>query len=202
MTHPKRKRKKSTALSTSHRRHRAVAVPRRRSRRKKGLFDASGSGMKTNALHAVAGLAGGSAYGVGVHLAKSHVKNQWVKAGAGVALAMGLGMAGMPFVAAGAAGAAGSDLIQSIMQHGLNDGEMNDVEYVHPDTLSDSGMMNEMGEAIVMDDEGMCYSPDEDGTYHAIGDVYSLQDATDIQGVSMVPLQAQGRNPYNLASNY
>ncbi len=84
----------------------------------------------------------------------------------------------------------------------LNDGEMNDTEYVYPGTLSDSGLQDEMGEAIVMDANGMCYQKDGERSYQAIGNLYdlqdNLQDGENLNSVSMLPLAS---NPYNSMGN-
>jgi hypothetical protein len=202
----KKKRKKSTSLSAPRRRSSlpvSVNTTIRRRRKKKGLLAASGSEIKANAIHNGAAMLGGAAYGIGSSFIPT--SNPWIKAGLGAGLAFTLGMVNLPFLAAGAAGATGADLAKSLVSNLLHDGEMNDVEYVDPATLSDSGMMDENGNPIVMDADGMCYMQDGENSFQAIGDAYSLSEGMDIQSVSMIPLQDEyslSANPYNLSAGY
>ncbi len=212
MVHHKKKRRKRTALSATRRRSSlpvTVSTSVRRRRKKKSFLGATGSGAMEIAKKTGAGTLGGAAYGVGSHFMRN--ANPWVRSGAGVALAIVTGMVGMPFAAAGVAGAASGELVKSLMGSMLlHDGEMADVRYVDPGTLSDSGMQDDMGEPILMDGEGMCYQKDGERSYQAIGDRFSLQEGSNMQSVSMLPLTegmeaspyALSANPYNLASAY
>ncbi len=105
-----------------------------------------------------------------------------------------------PFVGAGIAGAATYQLATTLFPAGaLNDAEMEDTEFVDPNTLSDTGMCDEGGNPIVQDEMGGAYSLQDDGELVPVGDSYSLQQGTDMRSVSMLPLQD---NRFSLSSPY
>lgn len=201
----KRRRKKSTALST-HRRRAVHPATTRRRKRKTGMMSDSGSApnLKQMGFRGTMAFLAGAAYGGGTSYFK--IGNPWAKAGIGVVGFMGLTHLKMRDLGAGLLGAMGADVVKPLLSKMLNDGDMHDIQYVDPATLSDSGMCDNHGNPIIVDKQGICYSQDHEGTLHEMGDVYSLSDPTsNMQSVSMLPLQEEynlSANPYNLASGY
>jgi hypothetical protein len=204
MSTPKKKKRKSPA-----RRRTALAKSSRspiRRRKRKTLLGASTSELKANAVNNGIAFAGGAAYGIGIDMIK--VQNPWAKAGIGAGAALGFGFLGMRNVSAGVAGAAGSDLGRAMFSKiGLNDG-MENVEYVDPHTLSDSGLEDEHGNAIIKDRRGICYQQGSDGALHEMGDIYSLSASAgqDMHNNALINLDdddySLSSNPYNLASGW
>jgi hypothetical protein len=147
----------------------------------------------------------GGALGGAVYTApKFFVKMPLVaKIAVGLGASIGFSFLGMPSAGAGASGAMIADLASTTFATQLKDEMLEDVEYVDADTLSDTGMCDENGEAIVMDDEGVCYAMNDDGEYEAVGmaNDFSLQDPNvNMQSTSMLPLQDAYslQNPYDL----
>lgn len=192
----KKRRRKSPVSRT---RTRLSAAPVRRRRRKKGLFSSGGNtGLMAAVKHNGAGAIGGALF-AGTRLIHMPL---WMRLAAGAGGCIGLSMAGMPFVAAGLAGATSYHAAQTLLPATLlnDDGEdLEDADYVDSDTLEDIGYVDEEGNPIVMDDDNVMYALSDDGL-EAIG------YGTDIQSVSMIPLQdaysLNAGNPYDLASGW
>lgn len=193
----KRRRRHTTALSAPSRRR----THRRRTTRRRGLsapgssskkMDIVGSGFNT-----IKGALGG-----GLYLAPQAAFKipTWGKLLYGLVGGATLHLMKAPNVGSGFAGAMTYDVGKSMLGTVLKDGEFTDVEYVDPSTLSDTGLQDENGNAVVMDDDGIVYALQDDGVYEAIGtqedleDAYSLQD--NMQSVSMTPLS----DPYSLSN--
>lgn len=180
----KKKRRKSTARrSPSVRRS---APTRRKTRRKKGLLGASMNEVITHAKGNGLGAVGGALYAIPTTFMKPSLLG---RAAIGIGGAFILSFFGSPFMGAGMSGACGHDLtVQLLSKTGLHDGELEDVEYVDPSTLQDSGYMDEDGNTLPMDEDGIIYSLNDAGEYEAVGDAYSLQDAYDLQDVANVQM--------------
>jgi len=190
----KRKRKRR---STSVRR--ALSAAPKRRRRKRGFLSSGGNtGLMMSAKNNLVGAAGGSLF-----LATRLIKLPLMaRAGLGYLGSMALSMyAKAPFLAAGLAGATTYELAGNLLQPlgFLNDGDLEDVEYVDPNTLSDTGMEDGEGNQIVMDDNGNAYALQSNGELEEVGDAYALQDANTMGGISMYNL---ADNPYALSSPY
>jgi hypothetical protein len=200
-----RRRRKRASRKTPFSRPRTLsAAPRRRRRRKRGFLSAGGnSGLMANVKHNFQGALGGAAF-TATRLIQMPL---WMRLLLGAGGSMGLSMAGLPFIGAGLMGAttyhAGQTLLPATLLN--DDGEdLEDADFVDADTLEDSGYTDEQGNAIVMDDDGIMYTLNDDGDLEAIGDAYSLNEDSDMQTVSMIPMQDQYslNSPYSLASGY
>jgi hypothetical protein len=178
------KRKKGRSRTRKSVSVRRAPVRRTKSRRKKGL-SASGTEIMTAAKANGSGFLGGAGYTLPMVFMKPNTLTRGI---IGVAGAMILSFMNMPFVAAGVSGALGADMTKAALSSsGLaDDYDLQDVDYVDEDTLSDSGYVDENGNAVVMDDDGIMYALNDGGDYEAIGDAYSLQE--DAQDVMMLPL--------------
>jgi hypothetical protein len=188
------KRKRRRRPGTSVRRALSATARKsgtRRRRRKRGLSAAlSMSNIITHAKHNSAGAVGG-----GLFTATRMVSMpMWIRVLVGYGGSMALSMMNAPFVGAGLAGATTSHLAERLLPIGmLNDGEeLEDTEYVDPSTLSDTGMCDDNGNDILMDNDGIAYALNDSGELEAIG------EGSDIQGVSMIPLS----DPYALNDAY
>lgn len=194
----KRKKKVNTMATTRKRRkkrtttiRRAAPIQRRRRRKKKGLMDGN-SGIWMSLKKNGAGALGGGL----LLLTRFFAMPLWARTGIGYAGGIGISMAGAPFVGAGLSGATTFNLGQNLFGNFLND-DLEDTEYVDPDTLSDTGMVDDNGDPIVMDDDNVMYALNDGGELQAIG------DANNLQNVSMVPLQdaySLNAGPYDLSS--
>jgi hypothetical protein len=189
-TMAKRKRKRSRSIT------RSVSAPKRR-RKKRGLLSASGGSglvmsLKKNAIGAAGGL---------VPIATNLLPiGKIPKIGINYGLSILASMFFNPFLGAGIAGATTVQLAGTLFPaFALNDGEMEDTEFVDPNTLSDTGMCDEGGNPIVEDDMGDAYALQDDGELVPMGNSYALQEGTDMRSVSMLPLQD---SPYALQSAY
>lgn len=191
---PRRRRRRSS-LSASHR-----ARPRKR-RRSRGLSD----GPKKNWGQAVMASVGGASGGALYIAPKFLFTMPWYgKLIYGTVLSVGAHKFGFPNVGSGAAGAMVQDLATQYLGTSLKD--LTDTEYVDPNTLNDTDLEDEHGNAVLSDDDGILYVMNDDGDAVAIGDAYSLAEGSNLQNVSMLPLQdpyaLQGSGAYALASGY
>lgn len=179
--------KKRMAKKKTTRRRRTVsaAAPKRRRRRRSM---SAGSGMMASLKTNMSGAAGGLAY-VGLGML---TKKPMYRLIGGVAMSVGLAMFMNPYMGAGAMGATVSDGVKPLLsKFGLAD-DLEDMDYVPADTLEDTGYMDDDGNEILQDSDGVVYQLSEDGSYTAVGDVYDLEDAyalsDSMQNVSMLPL--------------
>jgi hypothetical protein len=189
-TMAKRKRRRSRSVT------RPASAPKRR-RKRRGLLSASGGtgfmmSIKKNGVGALGGL---------VPVATNFIPvGKIPKIAINYLLSIPASMYVSPFVGAGIAGAATYQLATTLFPAvALNDGEMEDTEFVDPNTLSDTGMCDEGGNPIVSDEVGDAYALQDDGELVPMGNAYALQEGTDMRSVSMLPLQD---NPYALQSAY
>jgi hypothetical protein len=193
MSHRKRRttkrRRKPTTLSAGFRKH---TVHRRR-RKKSFLHDRGGviPAIKTNAAGALGG--------VSVLLIEKLPTNKWIKLGLAVAASIGATMWNKPNIGSGIAGATAYSAAKEIFPSFLSD-NLEDTQYVDPSTLSDSGFVDENGNAVVQDGDGVMYALNDSGELVAVGDAYALSEG--MTDVSMVPLQdAYALNdPYALSA--
>jgi len=180
----RRRRRKSTSLSASSLRKRSRKTGRRRRSTRKGFLSAGAKmGLKPAATTAFWGATGGAVYTVPKFFFQIP---WWGKLLYGVPLSVGLSMSGRPNMGAGAAGALVGDMAQ--LAFGLSDGDMQNAQWVDPDTLSDTGLEDEYGNAVSVDDDGVLYALNDEGEYEAIGDAFSLNEGSNLQSVSMLPL--------------
>jgi hypothetical protein len=188
-TMAKRKRRRSRSVT------RTASAPKRR-RKKRGLLSSGGTGIimsvKKNALGAAGGL---------VPIATNLLPiGKIPKIGINYALSILASMFFNPFLGAGIAGATTVQLAGTVFPaFALNDGEMEDTEFVDANTLSDTGMCDEGGNPIVQDEMGDSYALQDDGELVPVADAYALQEGTDMKSVSMYNLQD---SPYALQSAY
>lgn len=200
MAAPKKRRKKKSSSTSRLRRSlsaRSKSTPRKR-RRKKGLSD----GMtKNNLVKSLKSNFGGSVGGL-IKLGVDVIPIKWYwKTAIGYTGAIGSAMMGAPNVGSGIAGATTHDLGKRLLTKfgiALNDDmedDFEDADYVDADTLRDTDLETDMGEAIVMDDDDVMYALQDDGDLRAIG------DGQNYGGASMLTLSA-GSNPYDLSNAY
>lgn len=204
----KRRRRRSPSTLSAHapkrrRRRPLSAAPRRRRRRSMGDSGKSKKNLKGSMMNTLGGVGGGILY-------NSHrflfTTGPIVKGVIGLGGGMALSYFGAPALGAGAAGAMTTDVMNSLFGGSLKD----DIEYVDPSTLSDSGLMDDEGNAVAVDDSGNLYALNDEGNYEFIGDAYSLAENSDMQNVSMLPLydgadpyaSGMGSNQYALASGW
>jgi len=183
----RRRRRKATTLSAS--------PIRRRRRSPRRMLSASprrsrGIGIINSIKDSFNGGMGGAIYTAPALFMKMPL---WGKIVWGIGGSMALNMLKYPNMANGHSGAFVHDLFLRYVPT-LND-DLLENEYVNPYALSDTGFVDDNGNAVVMDDDGVMYI--EDGEeLQAIGDAYDLQD--DMQTVSMLPLQDPYSNAFNL----
>jgi hypothetical protein len=191
MAAPKKRRRKKRSTTTAVRRRLSAAPKARKRRRSKGLSSGmTKSGLVKSGKSALAGSAGGALF-LGTRLVKLPL---WARTSLGYAAAIALGMFNAPSVGAGMAGATTYHLGQALLPTTmLNDGEMEDTDWVDADTLQDTGQVDENGNSIVMDEDGVAYALNDDNELEAIG------EGSDMQSVSMLPMSD---NPYSLANPY
>jgi hypothetical protein len=195
----KKRRRKAPVMAAPRRRrtHHHKAPAKRRRRLSSG---APTGGMKGMFMNGVKGGAGGA-----IHVAPKFVMKLEtpVQIAWDIMGTMGLAYFKWPQVAAGFAGAAVSDHIQEQFKKEMHD-DFQDAEWVHPDTLSDSGFDDDDGNPLEMDDDGNLYALNDDGDYEHYGHMDDFQggmnDMDGINGVSMLPLQSG--NPYALSNPY
>lgn len=193
----KRRRKSTRRRSTA---VRSLSTKPRR-RRRRGMLSSSGS-LMTSAKGAGAGAIGGAAF-VATRLIPMPL---YVRTAVGYVGALGAAMfLKMPFVGAGLAGATTANLLQNLLPATmLHDDDLQETNYVDPNTLSDTGMDDENGDPIVMDENGNAFALAEDGTMNDV----DMGEGNNMQNVSMVPLFDNNpyalaeQNPYALASGY
>lgn len=178
MSTPKRRKKRRVTRKRST----ALSAPKRRTRRRrKGFLHDKGaimSSVKANGAGAVGGV-------LFAGIEKLPLK-PWLKFAAGFGGAILVSsFANSPNVAAGLSGATAYSAAKTFFPSFLGD-NLEDVSYVDPNTLSDSGYVDGQGNAIVQDTEGVMYALNDGGDLEAIGDAYSLQDG--MQSVAMLPL--------------
>lgn len=196
-TRRKKRRRTTRSLSTHRRTTARRHTPRKttRRRKRKGMLHDSAAKptLKKSFMIAGAGGLGGAVY----TLPRFMFTMPWyAKLGWGLVSSIGLSMLKFEKAGAGAAGAFVNDLAQT--SFGLADENLNNTQFVDPDTLQDTGMIDDGGNAVVMDDDGVLYALNDGGDYEAIGDIYSLQEGTNMPDVSMLPLQ----DSYALNSGY
>jgi hypothetical protein len=205
MAAPKRKRRRRTSSTTKLRRSLSArsAAPRRR-RRRRGLSDGMTKGNLVKSLKSNGGAAlGGLGY---LGLSFIPVGKYWyVRNILGGGIAIGTAWMGAPNIASGMTGANAYDLGRKIllkMNVALNDDmgdDLEDTEYVDPATLQDTGMEDQEGNPVVMDDDNILYALSDGNELTAIG------DAQNMPGAGMI-LQdnpyALSDNPYSLNDGY
>jgi hypothetical protein len=191
-TKRRKRRKKSTTTSV---RRRLSAAPVRRRRKKRGMLSSNGSLMQS-AKHNGAGAIGGGLF-LGTRLVAMPL---WGRTVLGYAAAVALGMFNAPFVGAGMAGATTYHLGQSLLPATMLNDDLQDTEFVDPNTLSDTGQVDENGDMIVLDEAGNAYALND------AGELCELEEGTNMESVSMLPLQdpyaLNDSNPFALASNW
>lgn len=167
------------------------SAPAKRRRRRSGL--SAGGGMMANLRTNLQGAAGGVAY-TGLSMV---VKKPMMRLLVGTAGSMALAMMVNPYIGAGMMGATANDAVKPLLAKvGLAD-DLEDMDYIPADSLSDTGYVDDNGESVMSDSDGIIYEL-QDGTYTAVGDSYDLQDnyemsdvyalSDDMQSVSMLPL--------------
>jgi hypothetical protein len=194
----------------------AVAVRRRASptkRRKKRTLSAGAPRGRMNFMQAgketLGGAVGGAiftapAFFIGLPL--------WGKLAWGLGASVVANLAKYDHVGAGISGAMVNDIARSNFGAMLNDGELEDAEYVDPSTLSDTGFMDEGNNSIVKDTDGTIFALNDDGSYQAIGTTRDLpsqgisDSGTNMTGVSMLPLMdaysLSSSSPFSLNAGY
>ncbi len=194
MSTPKKRRKRTVNRAPAKRR----TTTRRRPTKKRAL-SSGGGGTKKPTIMKAAGTALGGAAGGGLYLAPQFLIKMplWAKALYGFGGAVAAAKFGFPSVGAGMAGGMAVDAGKQFLSTALKD-----ADYVDADTLSDTGYRDQNGNAVVMDDNGDVFALNDDGEYQFIGEADDLleDDTTDMQSVSMIPLQDE--NPYNLNDAY
>lgn len=193
MSKPRRKRRRSTG-------RRALSAPRKatpKRRRRRGLSDSHSGIMAAAKKNGAAGLGGLLVLGT-----RLVAMPTWARAAVGFGGSVIVSsMLNFPAIGAGMAGAAtyqlGEQLFGSMLHDDMSD--LEDVSWVDPNTLSDSGMEDENGNAILCDGDGIMYQLQDNGDLVAIGDMEDLEDGMNdsIPSVSMLPLQ-----DYSLSSPY
>ncbi len=171
------KKRRTKRRSTSVRRTLSSPAPRRR--RKRSLGDSAKKGIMTGFKNASGGALGGALF-TGTRLVEMPF---WIRAIVGYGGAVGIAMvsAKAANVSAGMAGATTYYLLDKFVPGGLLHDDMQDADYVDADSLSDSGYMDESGNAILCDGEGILYQLNDSNELEAIGDIYSLNDDYDLQ---------------------
>lgn len=194
MATKRRRKRRSTGI-------RSVSTKVRRRRRRSGMLSSNG-GLMTSVKNNGAGAIGGALF-VGTRLISMPF---YVRTAVGYAGAVAASLVlKMPFVGAGLAGATTANLLQNLLPATmLHDDDLQDTNYVDPNTLSDTGMDDENGNPIVMDEDGTAYALAENGEMSEV----DMGDASDMQAMSMVPLYDNNpfalsqNNPYALASGF
>lgn len=174
-----------------------------RRRRRTGL--SSGGSKKFDMTKSIQTSLGGALGGAIYTAPKFFVKTGLMaNIGIGIVASMALNYFNMPSASAGAMGALVSDIGRTQFATSLKD-DFEDAQYVDPSTLSDTGLCDESGNSVVMDDEGVVYTLNDEGDYQAIGmsNEFNLSDENvNQQSVSMLPLNdaysLQGNSPYDL----
>lgn len=195
----RRRRRKSTTLSAAPKRRRTST--RRRRRTTRALSTGAASPRKMSITQSLMASAAGG-LGGGLYLVpKLVLKNMpvWQKVLLGIGGSVALNMAKQPNVAAGFSGAMVADVARSMFPTLLNDDDdLQDTEWVDPNSLSDSGHVDEYGNPVLMSDTGTAYALNENNELEEIG------EGTDLQSVSMLPLQdAYSLNdPYSLNDRF
>jgi len=187
-TRKKRRTKRRRSLSAAG--PRAIVRRFSRRRRKKGFLGDSGRIMpaiKTNFSGAI-----GGALMVGVDMLPF---KKWIKLSIGAAGSIAASVFNAPHIGSGMAGALAYSSVRTMFPTLLSD-DLEDAQYVDPATLSDSGYIDDNGNAIVQDNSGVMYQLQDNGDLNAIGDAYSLNDS--MQSVSMLPLS----DPYSLNDRF
>jgi hypothetical protein len=203
MSSPKRKRRTkrrhTTAMATHHRK----PIHHRRRRRKKGFLHDSTTGLMHKVKQSSAGALGGVAY-TAIEMLPF---KPWMKIASGfIGSILASSFLNSPNVGAGLAGATAYNASKVLFPSLLHD--MENVHYVDPNTLCDSGYVDSQGNAIVQDHDGVMYQLNDHGDLVAVGDAYQLNDAhglsspyqlnDDYRSVSMVPLS----DPYALNDRF
>lgn len=193
----KKRRKKS---SSTHRHlsahHKMKTAPKRRKKRS-GLHDSiTTNNFVKHGMNNIAGAIGGGAF-LATRAVKMHMG---LRIGLGVGLAMAASFLKAPNVGAGISGALAYAVGDELAGHKLNElnddmGDMEDCDYVHPDTLSDTGHTDQHGNPLVIDeDEGIIYALHDNNELHAMADAFALHDGNPfalhdgIQSSSGLPL--------------
>jgi hypothetical protein len=182
-----KRRKRSTAVAkTTRRRSTVKPSTRRRRKRSSGL----GAGMKAPFMNMVNSGMGGLAYGVGSPMLSA---NPLTRSLIGLAGAFLLGYMNFPTMGNGMAGAAASELVKSSL--GLNDEDLEDVEYTDVDLSGQELVTDEQGNVYSLGDgeqEPILLGNINDGSFslsdngYALED-YALNDNSGQQSVMMVP---------------
>lgn len=195
-TKKRRRRRRTTSLSSAPRRRST-----RRRRRSTGL--SSGAPRKANIQGSIMAAAAGGLGGVTYLAPKAVLKNMplWQKVLWGVGGSVALNVLKYPNVAAGHAGAMVADVAKSMFPTMLNDDDdLQDAEWVDPNTLSDSGSVDQYGNPVLIGDNGTAYALNENNELEVLNDAYDLQDPyelqDDMQSVSMLPLYDGEVIPY------
>lgn len=181
MATKKRRKKRSPVRRT------LSAAPRRR-RRKSGLADGAKKGIMAGIKTASGGALGGALF-TGTRMIDMPL---WMRTVVGYGGAVGLALVTSKAgnVSAGLAGATTYNLLAQMLPIGLLHDDSMDNDYVDADTLSDSGYMDEKGNAVLCDDDGILYQLNDSNELQAVGDLYSLQD------------DGEFNDEYSLASGY
>lgn len=203
-TAPKKRRKRRTPTMAAPRKRR-VHHAKPAARRRRRLGDSGTTSLWGSVKNGFKGAAGGAIHEVPRFFTKLDTVPQIGFDIVGTVLLATL--AKQPAASAGFAGAATSRWMDRMFKKSMND-DLQDFEYVDPNTLSDSGFDDEFGDAVVMDDDGNLFALSDDGeTYEMIGHMDDMDDdgmnddfGDDLEDVSMIPLQ--GGNPYALSNEY
>jgi len=165
------KKRKKRATTTLRARRRNPVAKKTVRRRKRPLGAGLTGGLMGNVKNNLGGAIGGALFTAPSFFIKLPL---WGKLVYGIGGAMVLGMMKYDHIGAGVSGAMVNDLARSTFPTMLND-NLEDAEYVDPATLSDTGLEDSNGNAVVVDDEGTVYSLNEAGEYQAIGDSSDLE---------------------------
>jgi len=144
----------------------------------------------------------GGAAGGGIYIAPQFMFKLpwWGKALYAVGTSVVAAKMKYPSVGAGIAGAYVQDMAKTMLSTALKD--LDDTDYVDASTLSDSGYLDEDGNAVMMDDDGNMYALSDNGSYALAGNMQELEQGSNIQDVSMIPLQDPYSSPYSLQDAY
>ena len=190
-------RKRSTSL-------RASAPKRTVRRRKKVLSAGGGINLMLAGKQTLGGAVGGAIFTAPSLFMALPL---WGKIVYGLGASMVANVMKFDHVGAGVSGAMINDIARTQFPTMLmDDGDLQDAQFVDANTLSDTGFIDDNGQAVVMDDDGLIYALNEGGDYQAIGTSEDLKEGTDMNAVTMTPLMdvyaLSSTNPYNLASGY
>jgi len=166
-----KKRKKRAVTTLRSKRRNPVAKKTVRRRKRTLGAGMSGGGLMSNVKNNLGGAIGGALFTAPSFFMKLPL---WGKLAYGIGGAMILGVMKYDHIGAGVTGALVNDIARTSFPTMLAD-NLEDAEFVDPSTLSDTGLEDGNGNAVVMDDEGIVYALNDSGDYQAIGTTSDLE---------------------------